>query len=218
MSWAIPPINIILADDHKLFCDGFSFMINRYPDICLKSIACNGIELIRKARIFNPDVIITDIRMPEMNGVSATSHLSKELPHIGIVALTMCEDDNMITDFLDAGGIGYLLKSADHGEIIEAIKKANRGESFFCRHAFRRIQEIKMKKATSPEFSAREMTIIKMICDSCCSQQIGDHLKLSRRTVENYRERIMQKMDVNKTIDLVKFALQHHIYEIELKS
>lgn len=208
-------IDIILADDHQLFCDGFSFMIKQHPEFNLVAVARNGVELIQQARRFQPNVIVSDIFMPQMNGIQATRYITKEFPNIGIIALSMCDEDNLISEMIDAGAKGYLLKQADQKEIIEGIKAVYHGQTYYCRNTYIKLNEIRVRKNCEPHFSEREIIIIRLICASRCSQEIGKYLGLSRRTVEAYRERIMQKMDVKKTVDLVIYALKNKIYQFD---
>ena len=117
------PIRIILADDHEIFRDGFKAMLKKQPSVELIGEASDGEELVEVTRQLNPDVVVTDIKMPRMDGLQATRILSKEFPQIGIIALSMIDEENLIIDMMEAGAKGYLLKNAHKNEIIEAIKE-----------------------------------------------------------------------------------------------
>ena len=112
MMKTIAPIRIVLADDHEIFRDGFKVMIKKQPSVQLVGEAANGEELIRQTRELKPDVVITDIKMPVMDGVEATKQLTSEFPEIGIIALSMFDEENLIVEMLEAGAKGYLLKNA----------------------------------------------------------------------------------------------------------
>jgi DNA-binding NarL/FixJ family response regulator len=209
-------IDILMAEDHELYREGFKHMILQYPSINLISTANNGIELIQQVKKNQPQVIVTDICMPQMDGIQAARQISKEYPYIGIIALTMCEDDMVITEMIAAGVKGYILKIAEQREIIDAINTVSNGGTYYCRNTYYKIQKAIIRKRTEARFTPKEVIIIKMICASHCSQQIGDQLQLSKRTVESYRERIMEKMNVNKTVDLVMYAVKNKIYRFEV--
>jgi DNA-binding NarL/FixJ family response regulator len=153
--------------------------------------------------------------MPGKNGIEATKYITDHFPHIAIIALSMNEDSHLITEILQAGARGYLLKDAEQYEIIEGIKTVHAGHTYYCRHTMRRFNEMKAIKNSEADFSAKEIIIIKLICCSCTSQEIGNQLKLSRRTVEGYRERIMQRLEIDKPIDLLRYAIRHKIYQLE---
>src|SRR5215207_1311812 len=122
----IPPIRIVLADDHEIFRDGFKVMIKKQPSVQLVGEAANGEELIALTSQLRPDVIITDIKMPVMDGIEATKRLTADFPEIGIIALSMFDEENLIVEMLEAGAKGYLLKNAHKDEILEAIKTVDR--------------------------------------------------------------------------------------------
>ena len=111
-------IKIIIADDHEIFRDGLKLMLQRQTDIIVAGEAADGKELIELVKHTLPDVIITDVKMPQLDGVAATKYLTEHYPYIGIIALTMFDEEDLIVDMLEAGAKGYLLKNADKTEII----------------------------------------------------------------------------------------------------
>lgn len=215
------PIRIVLADDHEIFRDGFNVMLKKQTDIVLVGEAPNGIELIKTTEKLLPDIIITDIKMPKMDGIEATKILVKKFPEINIIALTMFDDDNLIIDMLEAGAKGYLLKSAHKTEIIEAIKTVHKHETFYCKNTSTKL--VKMiaqsrfnpyKEIEQPEFSKRELEIIKLICQEASNKEISAKLFLSIRTIEGYREKIQEKMKAKNSIGIAIFAIKNGIYKI----
>ncbi|HMJ46019.1 MAG TPA: response regulator transcription factor [Ferruginibacter sp.] len=214
------PINIILADDHEIFRDGFRVMLNKIPSINLIAEASNGIELIKLSRELKPDVIITDIKMPEMDGISATRQLTNEFPAIGVIALSMFDEENLIVDMLEAGAKGYLLKNSHKEEIVSAVKAVYADETYYCRNTSLRLAQMiakssynPYKRKVKPEFTSKEVTIIQLICQELSNKEIGDKLNLSRRTVEGYREKILEKMQAKNTAGIVVYALRNKIYQ-----
>lgn len=215
------PINIILADDHEIFRDGFRVMLNKTPDIKLIGEASNGEELIQLALELKPDVIITDIKMPVMNGIDATRKLVKEIPDVGVIALSMFDEENLIVDMLEAGAKGYLLKNVHKEEVISAVKSVYMGKPYYCRDTSNKLAQIIAKSnfnpykqnTVHPVFSENEIEVIKLICQEYSAKQMADKLQVSQRTIENYRSRISEKIDAKNTVGIVVYALKHKIYE-----
>jgi DNA-binding NarL/FixJ family response regulator len=126
-------IKVIIADDHEIFRDGLRLMLQKQPEIDLLAEAEDGKELIEHIKLLKPDVVITDIKMPRMDGAAAAKHIAEHYPTIGIIALTMFDEDDLIVDMLEAGAKGYLLKNADKHEMVEAIKSVYNNEPYYCK-------------------------------------------------------------------------------------
>jgi two-component system, NarL family, response regulator NreC len=215
-------IKLVIADDHEIFRDGLALMLSRQDDISLVGQAENGRELIELVGSLQPDLVITDIKMPLLGGIEATRQLVKIYPDIKIIALSMYDEDNLIVDMLEAGAKGYLLKNADKREILEAILTVYQDNNFYCRHTSARLATMIVKSRFNPhknaqpvEFTEREKEIIGRICRQQTAQQIGEKLFLSKRTVEGYRTKIMEKMNVKNTAGIVIFALRNSLVKEE---
>lgn len=212
------PIEIILADDHEIFRDGFNQMIRKNPEIKLVGEASNGKQLLSLARELKPDVIITDIQMPIMDGIEVTRRLAAELPHIGIIALSMYNEDYQILEMIEAGARGYLIKNAHKNEIIAAIKSVYKDRNYYCRETSEKLAGPGGKAMASrtpeiPEFSEKETAIIGYICEQYSNKEIGDLMGISKRTVEWHREAIIQKMKVKNTAGIVMYAIKYKIFK-----
>ena len=214
-------INIVIADDHELFRDGFRVMINKFPEIKLAGEAENGQELLEQVEQLKPDVILTDIKMPKMDGIEATRLLTNRQNPVSIIALSMFDEENLIIDMLEAGAKGYLLKNAHKDEIIQAIKTVHNGKTYYCNHTSARLMEMiaksrfhPVRQKEKPNFTTRETDIIRLICQQLSNKEIADRLKLSIRTIEGYREKIQEKMDVRNSAGIVVYAIREGIYEI----
>jgi DNA-binding NarL/FixJ family response regulator len=215
-------VSVIIADDHEIFRDGFRIMAKKYPEINLVGEAENGIELIQLVEELKPDVILTDIKMPKMDGIEATKLLLKKFPDCNIIALSMFDEDNLIIDMLEAGAKGYLLKNSNKEEIVEAIKMVNNDQNYYCKHTSAKL--VKMiasskynpnKKSPKPQFSEKEIEIIKLICEQFSNKEIASKLHLSVRTIEGYREKIQEKMSARNTAGIVINAIQNGIHKID---
>jgi DNA-binding NarL/FixJ family response regulator len=217
------PIKIILADDHEIFRDGFKAMVKKQPLVELIGEAGDGKELIELTRKLKPDVVVTDVKMPKMDGLQATKILSKEFPDIGIIALSMIDEENLIIDMMEAGAKGYLLKNAHKNEIIEAIKEVHNNHIYYCEGTSSKLTRMIaksdripfMKKAPIPELSPREIDVIRLICEEMTNKEIASNLDLSIRTVEGYRDKIQEKIGARNSAGIVIYAIRNKIYDIK---
>jgi DNA-binding NarL/FixJ family response regulator len=212
-------IKVIIADDHEIFRDGLKLMLQKQPDITIVGEAGDGSELIEMVKHHLPDVVITDVKMPLLDGVAATKHLTEHYPSIGIIALTMFDEEDLIVDMLDAGAKGYLLKNADKTEIIEAVHTVANDEPHYCRLTSKKLAGMVAKskfnlhsKKIRAEFSDREKEIIQFICEGLTSKEIGEKIFLSARTVEGLRLKIIEKMEVKNTAGIIVYAMREHLY------
>jgi DNA-binding NarL/FixJ family response regulator len=212
-------INILIADDHEIFRDGFKLMISKQEEIVLLGEADDGKELIELTEKLHPHVVVTDIKMPRMDGIEATKYLADHYPDLGIIGLSMFDEEDLIIDMLEAGAKGYLLKNADKNEVIEAIRTVYQQEPYYCKHTSSRLAQMIAKSKFNPfkkikktEFSDRELEIIQLICKECTNKEIADKLFLSIRTVEGYRLKIQEKMNVKNSIGLVIYAIKNNLY------
>lgn len=215
------PIRLLIADDHEMLREGFHTMLRKHKEIEIAGEASNGIELLELAEKLKPDVIITDIKMPKMDGIEATRILSDKYPQIGIIAFTMYEEESLIVDMLEAGAQGYLLKSASKTEILEAINAILDQKSYYCRETTSKLAQLIAKSKFNPHkkfpqqvFNKREKDIIRLICEELSNKEIATQLNLSIRTVEGYREKIQEKMQVKNTAGIVVYAIRKGIYKI----
>ena len=215
------PITLVIADDHEIFRDGFRAMAKKFPEVKLIGEAENGKELIDLVEELRPDVVLTDIKMPGMDGIEATRQLVHNKTNIKIIALSMFDEDHLIIDMLEAGAKGYLLKNANKNEIIEAIKAVSQDKTYYCKHTSAKLLQMiakskfnPYKKTPKPQFSEREVEVIKMICDQFSNKEIAEKLNLSIRTIEGYREKILEKMEVHNTAGIVVYAIKTSIYQI----
>jgi DNA-binding NarL/FixJ family response regulator len=211
-------IRLVIADDHEIFRDGLALMLSKQETVVLAGQAGDGEELLRLVGETQPDIVLTDIKMPRLGGIAAAKILLQRYPNLKIIALSMYEEEDLIVEMLEAGAKGYLLKNADKKEILEAILTVYEGNIFYCKHTTARLATLTVKskfdfhkKYQEPLFTEREKEIIRLICRQHTAQEIGVLLYLSKRTVEGYRTRILEKMEVKNTAGVVIFALKHHL-------
>ena len=215
------PVRILFADDHEIFREGFNNLLFKQPDIEVLGEAENGEELLRLTDSLQPDLVLTDIKMPIMDGIAATKKISALYPQVYVIALTMSDEDDMIIDMLESGARGYLLKNAHKNEVFEAIQTVHKGDTYFCKHTSVKLMELIARSRYSPyktiektAFTDRELEVIKLICDEFTNKEISDQLHLSVRTIEGYRERIQEKMKVRNGAGIAVYAIKHGLYKI----
>jgi len=216
------PIKIILADDHEIFRDGFKSMLRKQPAVVMIGEAANGDELVKLTRQLIPDVVVTDIKMPKMDGLEATKIISKEFPRIGIIALSMIDEESQIIDMMEAGAKGYLLKNAHKNEIIDAINAVYDGELYYCNETSAKLSRMIaanekipfIRKKEKVEFSDKEIDVMLLICEQLTNKEIAQKLNLSTRTIEGYRDRIQEKIGAKNSAGIVIYAIKNNIYQL----
>ncbi|MBI3942222.1 MAG: response regulator transcription factor [Chloroflexi bacterium] len=196
------PLHILIADDHPIFRDGLRALLSSSPGIELAGEATTGEEAISLAASLQPDVIIMDIRMPGMNGIDATRQIVHTSPHIGILIVTMFEEDQLIFAAMRAGARGYLLKGATHDEMLRAVWAVASGEAIFSPAIAVRLIDFfatmrpNVAPQVFPELSDREREVLSLIAQGYTNTEIASRLVLSSKTVRNHVTNILSKLQV----------------------
>lgn len=201
----ISTINILLADDHPLVQDGLRTRFNEIEDIHVIGTANDGEELLAKAQSLKPDVVITDISMPKINGLKATHLLSQRLPEINVLVLTMHDNKEYIQNAIDSGAKGYILKDKPAAEMIAAVRAIHRGETHFCSTSFKTLDPANKKKAPD-KLTSREQAILMELLNGLKNKHISEKLNISVRTVECHRGNIYRKLDTHSMTGLIRYA------------
>ncbi|GHO81334.1 DNA-binding response regulator [Ktedonobacter sp. SOSP1-85] len=195
-------IRVLIADDHPLFRDGLQTLLASVPEKEVVGEVSTGDEAIVQAATLQPDVILMDLHMPGQNGIEATRAILHTSPHIGILVLTMFEDDDSVFAAMRAGARGYLLKGADQDEILRAITAVSRGEAIFSPSIAKRLTQYFSTLSTMslpqafPELTEREREVLLLIARGCNNAEIAGHLVLSQKTVRNHVSNIFSKLQV----------------------
>jgi DNA-binding NarL/FixJ family response regulator len=215
------PIKVLIADDHELIRKGFATLLKKHTEIRIVGDASNGAELLQKTEALAPDVVITDIQMPGIDGIEATRQIRKKHPHINIIALSTFNDDHLIIDMLEAGAQGYLLKNTTAKELSDAVHAVFHGGNYFCEATNRKLAHLigmsmyKPNRARpKPEFTDKEVDVMRMMCDQLQNTDIAEKMNMSVRTVEGYRKRIFEKTDTQNLAGVVVFAIRNGFYKI----
>ncbi|MBS1520344.1 MAG: response regulator transcription factor [Bacteroidetes bacterium] len=214
-------IRIAIADDHEIFLDGLALMLSRHQGFEVCGRASNGQTLIDIVNRESPDVVLTDIRMPVVDGIQSTRRIVSAHPEVKVIALSMFDEENLIVEMLEAGAKGYLLKNAHKDEIIEAITSVYQHKNYYCSKTSYLLASMIVRSKVSPApqpqiiLNDREKLIIQMICQQKTTQQIADKIYLSKRTIEGYRVKILEKIQAKNIAGVVIFALKNNIIKEE---
>lgn len=200
------PTKVLIADDHAFYREGLHAFLNNNAAIEVVGEAANGSEVIAKARELRPDVILMDLKMPGVNGIEATRQIHETDSTIGVLVLTMFDDDDSVFAAMRAGARGYLLKDADKDEVVRAIVAVERGEAIFSPAIAQRMIQYfsaapsahsgKKQPAEFSELTERELDILNLIARGDNNQTIANKLSLSIKTVQNYVSSILTKLQV----------------------
>ena len=217
-------IRVLIADDHRVVREGLAAILNTKENIEVVGEAQNGQEAVEKARSLVPDVILMDVSMPRMGGVEATRQIKRESPHIGVIALTMYDEEHYIFDLVRAGATGYLLKDTDSAQIVVAIHAIYRGESLINPSVaskilaeFSLLAQKKGKKRARLEhdLSEREITVLRLVKDGKANKEIANSLDLSVKTVKNHVRNIFHKLQVYDRTQAAILAIRKGLIELE---
>lgn len=207
-------IDIVVTDDHRMFTDALGGFFTPETGIRLCGSAASGDELMQLLKKVMPHVILLDINMPGMNGITTTSQLRKKYPEIKILIVTMYRTREFIFSLYKLGVDGYLLKNTGREELITAIKTVYNGGAYFSEDVNNTILGEKQVERpdhfeeVTPSFSKRETEIVRLLSDGLSTQEVADKLFLSYYTVETHRKNLLNKLNLRNTAELIKYAAQ----------
>ena len=213
-------LNVIIADDHVLFRAGVKTALSLKKDIRIIGEADNGQQLLHLLKHLEPDVILLDIQMPVMDGITALPEIKKLYPGIRIIMLTMHNDHSMISRLMELGANAYLTKNSDSEVIYEAIRTCHTNEYYFNDRTNKALLDGLRTKRNADTFSSAEVKlsdkekhILKLMCDEKSTKEIADMVALSPRTVEAIRDKLKSKTGVKSMAGLVMYAVKSGIIE-----
>ncbi len=214
-------IKLLITDDHQMLLDGIRSLLRKETDIEIIAEATNGkmaLEILQTQATTNNliDVLLTDISMPEMDGVELTRLAKRRFPDLKVLVLTMHNERALIEQILAVEAEGYILKNIGRKELIKAIKQVAEGNSHYSPEVLEVIMQKKKEQNSSPEMctnslTKRETEIVQLICKEYSSAEIAETLFISTRTVETHRKNILQKINVKNVVGLIKFAFKNQL-------
>lgn len=213
--------NILLADDHNIVRQGLRALLQSEPHFRLVGEASDGIEAVRLAERLKPDVLITDVMMPGLNGLEVTRQVIKMLPQTRVIILSMYTNDAYVLEALKNGALGYVLKDSQAADLIQAVKEVIAGNRYLSPPLSERALELYLRKVESvPDdpyelLTSREREVLQLVAEGRTSSEIANRLFISPRTAEGHRANLMKKLGLQNNADLIRLALKRGILPMD---
>jgi DNA-binding NarL/FixJ family response regulator len=214
----VTTVRVLLADDHGIVRRGLHYLLERSPGFEVIGEAGDGREAVRLAEELNPDVIVMDIAMPNLNGIDATAQIVRRRPETGVIILSMHSDETYLVRALSAGAKGYLLKDSAEADLIRAVQAVSQGRPFFSpaiaqtllEDYMRRLQQQNLKDSYDL-LTDREKEVLQLLAEGKSNKEVASLLSLSLYTVETHRSNLMQKLNLHSTAEIVLYAVRKKI-------
>lgn len=207
-------VKILLADDHKLMREGLKALIEQQHDMIVVGEAEDGRTTMKLTRELMPDIVISDISMPDMNGIEATRQIISKNPEVKVIALSVHSDKRFVSEMLNAGASGYLLKDCAFDELVNAIRAVVSNQSYLSPEItdvmIRDYKDILSKESITvfSLLTQREREVLQLIAEGKTTKEIAHLLNVSVKTIETYRHQIMEKLDIHSIAELTKYAIK----------
>jgi two-component system response regulator NreC len=215
-------IRVLLVDDHAIERQGVRSLLDAQPDIQVVAEAGDGLEALPLVSQCHPDVVVTETIMPRMNGLELTGQLLRRYPDLKVLVLTRNEREDCVLRLVQAGANGYLLKTVDRSDLLTAVRAVVHGGRVLQPVALEAVLDDYLQRVREPSsrqytvaLTAREREVLKLIAAGNTNQDIAELLCLSRKTVETHRSNIMDKLDLHKVTDLVKYAIREGLVGLD---
>lgn len=213
-------ITVLLADDHTVVREGLRALLES-EDITIVGDADTGRKAVELAQKFHPDVVLMDISMPNLNGLQATRQILAKSPNTKIIALSSHNDDQYIQELIDAGAIGYLIKQTSGRDLAKSIQDASKGKPVFTPAIAKRLadhaRETKLSgrpdRKLDVSLTSRETEVVQLVAEGMANKQIAAELLISIKTVEKYRQQVMDKLNIHETAGLTRYAIANRIVD-----
>ncbi len=215
------PIKVFLVDDHRIFLEGLVRLIQDHPSMKIIGTASDGRETLKQIQTLQPDVVLMDISMPNLNGLEATRLIKQVSPKTKILILSMHENDEFLKRALKAGAVGYLLKDSSADELFQAIEEVDRGNTYLSPSLSRKliadylgtIKKTGPGKISDHALTGREREIVQLLGEGHSNPEIAKCLHLSPKTIATHRKKIMKKLHLHRITDLVRYAIRNGIIQ-----
>jgi DNA-binding NarL/FixJ family response regulator len=206
---------ILLADDHAVVRHGFRRILDAQDDMEVVGEVSNGREAVDQSAAIQPDVVIMDVTMPELNGIEATRRIAEQVPRTRILALSMHRDSVYVREILRAGARGYLLKDSSEADLISAVRAVAQGEGYLSPAVSEAVLSDYRKHVTNPVdlLTSREREVLQLVAEGKTNKEIANSLNLSVYTVEAHRGKIMEKLNLHSASEMVRFAIRNGLID-----
>jgi two-component system NarL family response regulator len=204
-------ISVVIVDDHPMVAEGIQSILESYDDITVVATLTNGREAVEKIGALQPDVVLMDLNMPEISGLTATEILLETNPDTRILILSMHDSPEYIATALSYGARGYILKDVPTDEIKIAIDTVMRGERYLCTGAKGSLEP--QPGDGREQLTSREQTVLLQLAQGKSNKEVANHLNISVRTVETHRKNIKRKLGISSTAGLTRYALEHGVLQ-----
>ena len=214
-------IKIILADDHGIMREGLRALLEKQSGIEVIAEAENGRTTVELSRELNPDVVIIDIAMPDLNGIDATRQIINDSPGVKVIALSMHSNKKLVREMLSAGASGYMLKDSAFEELEKALETVVNSQTYLSPKIAGTVVDEYLGKVDSKYFTAspaltnREREVLQLIAEGKTTKEIASHLYVSVKTIETHRKQIMDKLSLNSIAELTKYAIREGLTSLE---
>lgn len=208
---------LLIVDDHQMLLDGIRALLQDVPNFQIVAEAYNGLQALEQLAKHEIDIVLTDISMPDMDGIELTKNIKKDYPNVKVLALSMFSEQQTIREMVDAGISGYILKNTGKQELVGALTKIASGGIFFGDEVTNEMMrmmtqpEKEQEKKTVVNLTFREREILKLIAKEYSNIQIANELFISERTVETHRKNIFRKTNTKSIVGLIKYAFEHQL-------
>lgn len=214
-------IHIMIADDHTMFVDGIDSILNKEADMQVLCKCYTGPEVIESLKTTKPDIILLDINLPGLTGLEVSKKVLTDYPEVKILAISMFNEESFVTEILNNGAQGYILKNTGIEELLTAIRTIHSGKTYFSKDVTNTIMKSLMKKRMEskgstkliPKISRREKEVLKLIMEEFTTQEIANELFISLKTVESHRSSLLNKLNARNTAGLVRITMENKLLD-----
>jgi len=212
---------ILLVDDHELMREGLRSILEGEDNVEIVGEASSGREAVVLSRTLEPDVVVMDVGMKDLNGIDATRQIRREFPEIQVIALSSHSDSRYVSAILEAGACGYLLKANAYADLRKALQAAQQGKNYLCAEVTKGVVDASLHESASRVdpavlvLSEREREVLQLLAEGLTSPQIGKRLFIATSTVETHRRSIMRKLGIHSVADLTKWAIREGLTQLE---
>jgi DNA-binding NarL/FixJ family response regulator len=211
-------IRVLLADDHGVVRKGLRYLLQKSPEMTVVGEAADGREAVAMAEELNPDVVVMDIAMPQLNGIDATAQIVKKNPRTGVIMLSMYSDETYLVRALGVGAKGYLLKDSTESDLVRAVQAVSQGRPFFSPAIAQTLLDDYMRRLRQENLqdsydllTDREKEVLQLLAEGKSNKEVATLLNLSLYTVETHRSHLMQKLNLHNTAEIVLYAVRKKI-------